>query len=361
MHLRVPFPERKIRVHVLEPFESIFEDIDVSLQNCTTLESVDIPGMNHTYTNTSFGARPVAWDTFTVHGPLARGARSHASTVILEQMFGAFFHARCTVRVLSFGVHLPRIRRRIVNLHWRTLLLADTVIVEVATSYTVTLFGSRATSGAEQVTALARFTPETPPLEALRTARFLGKLLTVLGAITPAALFTKLVTGGAFALWRSEIIHVNGSAFWIRDDLLPVDGFHVAQVVVVEEADATPQNIAKSGQFQGVHLGKSNDQGEFLFSHIHFKQRPATDNLETWKYDSFYVDVRDQNVSGHFSNVLQEAQIQVLVLEPCQFEVAIHIRAVGVAVFQVPVMVVTIRRHRHTPIGPNADCNKKRT
>ena len=53
----------------------------------------------------------------------------------------------------------------------------------------------------------------------------------------------------------------------------------------------------------------------------------------------------DQHVAGHLANVLQEAEVKGLVLQPGQLEVAVDVGAVGVAVAQVVVVVLAIRRH----------------
>lgn len=58
------------------------------------------------------------------------------------------------------------------------------------------------------------------------------------------------------------------------------------------------------------------------------------------------------------SYVLEEAEVHVFVLQPRQLQVAVHIRAVGVSVLQVAVVVLPVGRHRHPPVGPDTYCNK---
>lgn len=48
-------------------------------------------------------------------------------------MFRTVFDAGGAVSVFPRGVDLPGVRRRVVHLHMRTLLGADSIIVEVAT------------------------------------------------------------------------------------------------------------------------------------------------------------------------------------------------------------------------------------
>lgn len=40
----------------------------------------------------------------------------------------------------------------------------------------------------------------------------------------------------------------------------------------------------------------------------------------------------DQHVAGHLSDVFDEAQVHVWVLQPCQLQISIHVRAVGEAI-----------------------------
>ena len=44
----------------------------------------------------------------------------------------------------------------------------------------------------------------------------------------------------------------------------------------------------------------------------------------------------DEDVAGDLADVLEEAEVEVLVLEPGQLQVAVHEGAVGVPVSQVP-------------------------
>ena len=59
----------------------------------------------------------------------------------------------------------------------------------------------------------------------------------------------------------------------------------------------------------------------------------------------------------HLSDVLEEGEVETVVLEPGQLEVAVHVGAVSVAVSQVLVVGGAVPRHRHTPAC--ADTNWK--
>jgi len=91
--------------------------------------------------------------------------------------------------------------------------------------------------------ALARLGPETPALMALGAAVDLGEFLAVLRSFAPAAGAARVVALGALALRLGKVVNVDVLGAGAGDDLLPVDGLHVAQVVVVEQAAAARQNI----------------------------------------------------------------------------------------------------------------------
>ena len=62
------------------------------------------------------------------------------------------------------------------------------------------------------------------------------------------------------------------------------------------------------------------------------EQGPTSDDLEGWEDDPRHVDVRNEDVARDLADVLQEAEVQVLVLKPRELKVAVHVRAVGVPV-----------------------------
>lgn len=104
-----------------------------------------------------------------------------------------------------------------------------------------------------------------------------------------------------------------------------------------------------------MHLGQGDDQGEFLVVDAQFEQRPSADDLQSRQDDALDVDVRDEHVARHLADVLQERQVQVFILQPSQFQVAVDVRAIGVAVAQVTVVMLAIRRYRHAAIGTDAN------
>jgi len=66
----------------------------------------------------------------------------------------------------------------------------------------------------------------------------------------------------------------------------------------------------------------------------------------------------DQYIAGDLPNVVQEAQVQVLVGQPSQLQVAIHVRAVCIPIPEVPVMMLLVRGHRQPGFGADADCKE---
>lgn len=115
---------------------------------------------------------------------------------------------------------------------------------------TVALFRSGASAGAKQVAALARLGSEATPLVALRTAVDFGEFLAILGPFAPAAGLARLVTSRTLTLRLREIVNVENLGIGARDDLLPVDRLHVAQVVVVEQSATTRQYICNIIKFR---------------------------------------------------------------------------------------------------------------
>jgi len=55
-------------------------------------------------------------------------------------------------------------------------------------------------------------------------------------------------------LWFLEIVDVDISGVLPGDDLVPLDGLDVAEVVVVQDADGSPQDISQRRHLQVMHL-----------------------------------------------------------------------------------------------------------
>jgi len=70
--------------------------------------------------------------------------------------------------------------------------------------------------------------------------------------------------------------------------------------------------------------------------------------------------VTDENVPGDLPYVLEEAEVEGFVLEPCDLQVAIDVSTVGVPVSKIPVVMLLIGRHGETAIGTDANCKHDR-
>ena len=104
-----------------------------------------------------------------------------------------------------------------------------------------------------------------------------------------------------------------------------------------------------------MHFGEGDNQGELVLLDGELEQGATSDDLQAGQDDPLHVHVGDEDVAGDLSDVLEEAEVEVLILEPSEFEVAVHIGAVGVSVPQVPVVVLAVAWHRHPSIGSDTN------
>lgn len=281
MHLFVTLGKSEVRVNVLKSFEALIQNRDGTLDDRAILEAVDVTGMYLLDSFASLRTGTVARDAFAVQNFLLWWTGSHASSVVLQKMFGTFSDARRSVSVLPVGIGFPRVRRRIVLLHGRTLLRTDSIVEEVLAGEAVALFRTDAATGAKKMTTLARIGPEAPALPALRRAVRLGIPLTVLGSLSPASLLATLVALRTGAFGRSEIIHVQVFPTLTRYYFFPVDRFDVAEVVVVVHTHASVENVSEGRHLQIVHLTHRDEQGELDVVDIELEERSSAYNLQS--------------------------------------------------------------------------------
>ncbi len=64
----------------------------------------------------------------------------------------------------------------------------------------------------------------------------------------------RLVAGGTIAGWLGEVVHVHVLGLGTGDDLVPLDGLDVAQVVVVQDTHAAMDNICKQKHIYFYHV-----------------------------------------------------------------------------------------------------------
>lgn len=186
-------------------------------------------------------------------------------------MFRAVFHASRAIRVLSVWVCFPRVRYGVITLHRRTFLSANAIVVEISTRLrndekktrvtygkeharairicnaykAIALFRSRATAGAKQMATVSGLRAETPALVTLRTAVDFRELLTVMRPFAPASTRARFVARRTFSFRIREIIHVHPLGPLTGDDLVPINGAHVAQIIVIDHADVSGQDVCK--------------------------------------------------------------------------------------------------------------------
>ena len=104
-----------------------------------------------------------------------------------------------------------------------------------------------------------------------------------------------------------------------------------------------------------MHLGECHDQGELVLLDSQLEQSPAPDDLEAGQDDPLDVHVGDEDVAGDLSDVLEEAEVEALVLEPGELQVAVHVSAVCVSIPQVPIVMLPVAWHRHPSIGSDTN------
>lgn len=100
-----------------------------------------------------------------------------------------------------------------------------------------------ATASAKQVTAISGLGAETPALVTLGTAIDLGEFLTVVLTFAPTTGRARLVAGRALPFRVAEVVRVQPLGPLAGDDFFPINGAHVAQIVVIDHAHIAGQNI----------------------------------------------------------------------------------------------------------------------
>ena len=104
-----------------------------------------------------------------------------------------------------------------------------------------------------------------------------------------------------------------------------------------------------------MHLAERDDERELLLGRAHLESRPAAYDLQVGQDDAGQVHVADEDVAGDLAHGVEEGQVEGLVLQPGQLEVALHVGAVGVAVAQVAVVVVLVVGAGQVVVGADAD------
>lgn len=110
---------------------------------------------------------------------------------------------------------------------------------------------------------------------------------------------------------------------------------------------------------QIVHLAHRDEEGELDVVNIELEQRPPAYDLQSGKNDFSDVDVTDEYVTGDLPDILKKAEVEGVVLEPRDLQVAVDVSTVGVPVSKVPIVVVLVGRYGESAISTDADCKEK--
>lgn len=102
-----------------------------------------------------------------------------------------------------------------------------------------------ATTRTKQMTAVSGLRAKTSTLVTLGTAVDFWELLTVMGSFAPTATSARFVARWTFSFRIREIIHVHPFGPLTGDDLIPVDGAHMAQIIVIDHAHIAGQDVYK--------------------------------------------------------------------------------------------------------------------
>lgn len=108
-----------------------------------------------------------------------------------------------------------------------------------------------------------------------------------------------------------------------------------------------------------MHLRQSDNERKLILLHIDLEQSPSSDDLQRRQNNPPDIHMRNQNITSDFSNVLQEAEIEILVLQPSQFQISVDVSAVGVSVAKVAVVVFAVVGNGHAAVRADADWKKK--
>lgn len=159
-------------------------------------------------------------------------------------MFGAILDASGSVCVFSLWIFLPTVGDGVVDLHRGTFLLANSIIEKVPACQAIGLFGPRAASSAEKMTAFPWLGTKTSSGMALGGAVDFREPLTVSGSFSPASMFAGFMAGGAVSFGLREVVDVDILGGGPSDDFVPLDGLDVAEVVVIENANGADENVS---------------------------------------------------------------------------------------------------------------------
>lgn len=131
---------------------------------------------------------------------------------------------------------------------------------------------------------------------------------------------------------------------------------HVDWSGIREEREEYTLLTSESWHLQVLHLTQGDHESEFLVTDIKLEQRSTSYDLQIRQDDPFNVNMGNQDVTGDLANVLQKVKVQILVLQPCQLQVPIHICTICITIAKILIVVFAIRRNGHAAICTDAYC-----
>lgn len=102
---------------------------------------------------------------------------------------------------------------------------------------------------------------------------------------------------------------------------------------------------SESRHLKVEHLTHGDEKCELVLVDVELEEGTTAYDLQPRQDDLRHVDMTDEDVAGDLADVLQEAEIELVVLQPRDLQVAVDVRTVGVPVSKIPVMVILVRRH----------------
>lgn len=76
------------------------------------------------------------------------------------------------------------------------------------------------------------------------------------------------------------------------------------------------------------------------------EQCSSSYDLQSRQNDLLDVHVADEHVTCDLPYILEETEVECLVLEPCDLQIAVNVSTVGVPVSKIPVVVLFVGRNR---------------
>lgn len=103
-----------------------------------------------------------------------------------------------------------------------------------------------------------------------------------------------------------------------------------------------------------MHLRKSNEKGKTGFHDREFEEGSSTDDLQRGQHYLLHIYMRNKHIARYLTNVLEEGEVEVFILQPGEFQVAIDVGAIDESISEIPVVMVPVGGDRHPACSPDA-------